>query len=130
VSATPNDLLRTTFDQVPELYDRARPNYLPQLFDDLVSLAQVPQKARLVEIGCGTGQATLPLAQRGYAITCVELGKQLAAVAQRKLANFTSVEVINANFESWQPERAEFDAIVAFTAFHWIAPDLRYDDAS
>jgi trans-aconitate methyltransferase len=127
VSATPNDLLRTTFDQVPELYDRARPNYLPQLFDDLVSLAQLPQKARLVEIGCGTGQATLPLAQRGYAITCVELGKQLAAVAQRKLANFTSVEVINANFESWQPERAEFDAIVAFTAFHWIAPDLRYE---
>jgi hypothetical protein len=33
--------------------------------------------------------------------------------------------VINANFETWQPERAEFDAIVAFTAFHWIDPEAR-----
>ena len=126
MSGTPNDLLRTTFDQVPELYDRARPNYPRHLFDDLVSLAQLRAEARLVEIGCGTGQATLPLAERGYAITCVELGKQLAAVAQRKLASFANVEVINTNFETWQPERAEFDAIVAFTAFHWIAPDVRY----
>jgi SAM-dependent methyltransferase len=126
VPDTPRDILRTTFDQVPELYDRARPNYPPQLFDDLVSLAQLPAKARLVEIGCGTGKATLPLAQCGYAITCIELGKHLAAVARRKLADFASVEVINTNFESWQPERAEFDAIVAFTAFHWIAPEVRY----
>ncbi len=123
---TSDDVLRTTFDQVPELYDRARPNYPPQLFDDLGSLAQLPAGARLVEIGCGTGKATVPLAQRGYEITCVELGKHLAAVAQRKLAGFASVEVINTNFENWQPEHAEFDAIVAFTAFHWIAPEVRY----
>lgn len=83
-------------------------------------------KARLVEIGCGTGQATLPLAQRGYAITCVELGEQLAAIARRKLADFPGVEVINDTFESWRPERAGFDAIVAFTAFHWVAPAARY----
>ena len=101
-------------------------NYPAPIFDDLVALAQLQGKARLVEIGCGTGQATLPLAARGYAITCVELGEQLAAVARRKLASFPSVEVIHAKFEAWQPERAEFDAIVAFTAFHWIAPDVRY----
>ena len=126
MSDTPQQLLGTTFEQVPELYDRARPNYPPQTFDDLVSLAQLPPRARLVEIGCGTGQATLPLAQRGYAITCVELGEQLATVARRKLANFPTVEVINANFDGWQPERAEFDAVLAFTAFHWITPDVRY----
>jgi SAM-dependent methyltransferase len=126
VSDTPQELLRTTFEQVPELYDGARPNYPPQIFDDLAALAQLPAKARLVEIGCGTGQATLPLAERGYAITCVELGEQLATIAQRKLASFPSVDVINANFENWEPERADFDAVVAFTAFHWIAPDVRY----
>jgi protein-L-isoaspartate O-methyltransferase len=126
VSGTPQELLRTTFEQVPELYDRARPNYPPEIFDDLVALAQLPTKARLLEIGCGTGQATLPLVERGYEITCVELGEQLAAVARRKLATFSTVEVINANFESWRPERAEFDAIVAFTAFHWISAETRY----
>ena len=126
VSDPPRELLRTTFEQVPELYDRARPNYPRQIFDDLAALAQLPAQARLVEIGCGTGQATLPLAERGYAITCVELGERLAATAQRRLAAFPSVSVVNANFETWQPERPGFDAVVAFSAFHWLAPDLRY----
>jgi SAM-dependent methyltransferase len=126
VPDTPHELLRTTFEQVPELYDRARPSYPPQIFDDLAALAQLPAEARLVEIGCGTGQATLPLAERGYAITCVELGERLAAMTQRRLAAFPRVSVINADFETWQPERVGFDAVVAFSAFHWLAPDLRY----
>ena len=126
MSDTPPKLSRTTFEQVPELYDRARPGYPPQVFDDLVALAQLPAQARLLEIGCGTGQATVPLAERGYAITCVELGERLAATARRKLATFPSVSVINADFETWQPESLGFDAVVAFSAFHWLAPDRRY----
>lgn len=127
---TQREVLRTTFDQVPGLYDYARPTYPPQVFADLSALADLPAKARLVEIGCGTGQATLPLAERGFAITCVELGGQLAAFAQRKLAGFRSVQVINANFEDWQPLHAQFDGVVAFTAFHWIDTDVRYAKAA
>ena len=119
-------LLRTTFEQVPELYDRARPSYPAQVFDDLAALAQLSRAARIIEIGCGTGQATLPLAERGYRVTCIELGKQLAAVARRKLAGFPNVTVIGANFETWQRVDADFDAAVAFTSFHWIAPEIRY----
>jgi SAM-dependent methyltransferase len=122
--------LRTTFEQVPELYDRARPDYPHEVFDGLVALAGLPAEARLVEIGCGTGQATLPLAERGYAITCLELGERLAALTRQKLARFASVEVLNANFETWQPDRAGFDAVVAFSAFHWLALDLRYAKAA
>jgi trans-aconitate methyltransferase len=126
----PGPDLKTTFEQVPELYDRARPNYPPQVFDDLVALARLPEAARIVEIGCGTGQGTLPLAERGFRITCVELGEQLAAVARGKLLRFPAVEVINADFETWQPERGEFEAVVAFTSFHWIAPEVRYAKAA
>jgi SAM-dependent methyltransferase len=114
------------FEQVPELYDSARPSYPPELFDDLAVLAQLQERSRLLEIGCGPGKATVPLAEHGYEITCVELGANLAGVARRNLARFPKVEVINADFESWQAERAEFDAVVAFTAFHWIAPEVRY----
>jgi SAM-dependent methyltransferase len=125
-----SQLLRTTFEGVPELYDRARPTYPDEIFDDLVALGQLPNRARLVEIGCGTGQATLELAERGYQVTCVELGEQLAAIARRKLSPFPTVEVINANFENWQPSQADFDAVLAFTAFHWIAPEVRYSKAA
>ena len=122
--------LRETFEQVPALYERARPTYPPQVFDDLVELARLPESARIVEIGCGTGQATVQLAARGYRITCVELGEQLASIARRNLLPYPAVEVINADFERWEPARGDFDAVVAFTAFHWIAPDVRYAKAA
>lgn len=130
MSSSPYQRLRTTFEEVPELYDRARPTYPPHLFDELAALARLPDEARIVEIGCGTGQATLPLAERGYRITCVELGAQLAAFARRKLSGFPAVEVVNAVFESWEPREGGFDAVVAFTAFHWIDPELRYEKSA
>jgi SAM-dependent methyltransferase len=126
VMATDWRRLRTTFEEVPELYDRARPAYPPQIFDDLVALAELPAGARLVEIGCGTGRATLQFAPRGYEITCVELGEQLAGIARRNLAGFPRVQVINADFETWQPA-ARFDAAVAFTSFHWLDPATRFE---
>jgi SAM-dependent methyltransferase len=118
--------LRATFEEVPELYDRARPLYPPQLFDDLVAYAGLDATSRVLEIGCGTGQATLPLAERGLEVVCVELGAGLAEVARRRLAAFQHVEVVNALFEEWEAETAGFDAVVAFTAFHWVDPEVMY----
>jgi SAM-dependent methyltransferase len=118
--------LRTTFEEVPELYDRARPVYPAEVFDDLVDLTRLPVGGRLLEIGSGTGQATLPLAERGFKIVGVELGEQLAAIARRKLAPFPNVQIVHASFERWEPASAEFDAVVAFTAFHWIDPEARF----
>jgi len=75
--------LRVTFDQAAELYDRARPGYPPALFTDLAELAGVGPGCRVLEIGCGTGQATGPLAERGCQVVAVELGAALAAAARR-----------------------------------------------
>jgi SAM-dependent methyltransferase len=118
--------LRRTFERVPALYDRVRPAYPPELRDDLVTLARLPPGGRILELGPGTGQATLPLAERGFSITGIELGAGLAAVARDKLAGFPNVEIVVADFETWEPDRAGFDAFVAFTAFHWLAPELKY----
>jgi SAM-dependent methyltransferase len=118
--------LRTTFEEVPELYERARPLYPAELFDDLVSFAGLEAGSRVLEIGCGTGQATLPLAERGFDVVCVELGERLAAVARRKLARFPNVEVVHAVFEEWEAEDASYDAVLAFTAFHWVDPEVKY----
>jgi SAM-dependent methyltransferase len=120
------DRLRATFEEAPELYDRVRPDYPAELFDDLVALAGLRPGARVLEIGCGTGQATEPLARRGLVIVCVELGEGLAALARRRLARFASVEVVHAAFEDWEPPAEPFDAVVGFTAFHWIDPEVRY----
>jgi SAM-dependent methyltransferase len=95
------------------------------VFDDIVALGRVPGTGRVLEIGCGTGQATVPLAERGLDVTCVEIGADLAAFAARKLAGFPNVRIVNAPFESWEPD-GEYDAVVSATAFHWIDPEVRY----
>jgi hypothetical protein len=56
----------------------------------------------------------------------VELGERLALRARRKLAAFPSVEIVDAPFEEWEPDRVPFDAVIAFTSLHWIDPTMRY----
>ena len=80
------DLLRSTFNQDAERYDRARPGYPAGLFDDLAELTSIGPGSRVLEIGPGTGQATRPLAERGCRVVAVELGADLAALARRNLA--------------------------------------------
>jgi SAM-dependent methyltransferase len=116
--------LRGTFDTIAALYDRARPRYPPALFDDLAELTGIASGARVLEIGPGTGQATLALAMRGYAIVAVELGRHLAAHARDKMASFASVEIQNADFETWPLPAEPFDLVLAATAFQWIKREV------
>jgi SAM-dependent methyltransferase len=119
--------LRRTFDTAADRYDDARPDYPEQLFDDLTSLAALHPGDHLLEVGCGTGKATAPLARRGFRLTCLELGENLAAVSRRNLAGFPDVTVINASFDEWQPPAVEaFDLVFAATAWHWLDPATRY----
>jgi len=115
--------MRTTFDEDPTLYDRTRPVCPESLFDDLVATARFSAGARLVEIGCGTGQATLPLARRGFAIVAIELGERLAAFARQKLAGFPNVEIINVPFGQWDASDARFDGVIAVHSFHYTEDD-------
>lgn len=115
--------LRRTFGSVAEQYDRARPGYPPEIFDDLAELAGLREGSRVVEVGPGTGKATVELIRRGYAVTGVELSADLAEVARR---NAPAAEIVVAEFEKWEPEPAGFDAIVALAAYHWIDPEHRY----
>jgi trans-aconitate methyltransferase len=89
---------------VAELYARARPRYPESVIDDVVELGGFVRGSRIVELGCGTGQATAAMAEGGLEITCVEVGPRLAEVARRELAHYPRVQVVNAGFEHWQPE--------------------------
>jgi SAM-dependent methyltransferase len=117
--------LRATFDEDAERYDRARPGYPPLLFDDLAELTGIGPGCRVLEIGPGTGQATLPLAERGCQIVAVELGEGLASLTRRKLSAFGNLRVETSAFETWPLPAEPFDVVVAATAFHWIDPEFR-----
>jgi SAM-dependent methyltransferase len=119
------EILRTTFGQDAELYDQCRPAYPIGLFSDLAALADLGPHARVLEIGCGTGQATVPLAQLGCQVVALDLSPDMAAVARRNLAQLANVTVVAAAFEDWQPADGTFDAVLSATAFHWLDPRVR-----
>jgi len=115
-----------TFDAAAERYQQARPEYPERLYDTLVEAAGLDAGDRLLEIGPATGKATLPLARRGFRITCVELGSALARAARRNLAGFPQVEVVESAFETWEPPNDPFALVFAATAWHWLDPAIRY----
>ncbi|MEV4000628.1 class I SAM-dependent methyltransferase [Actinomadura sp. NPDC049753] len=123
--------LRTTFDNAAALYQGARPDYPAELFCDLVAITGVEPPAHLLEVGCGPGKATLPLAQMGFRITAVELGDALAAQARHNLADFPEASVVTSSFEDWEPPTGvRFDLVYAATAWKWVDPEVKYAKAA
>ena len=114
-----------TFDEVADLYDAARPGYPAELVEAVTSVLQGTQK-RILEIGCGTGQATLPFARLGCRITALEPGQNLAQLAAQNLAEFPQVEIQTVTFEEWSVAAGQYDLVLSATAFHWVTPAQRY----
>ncbi|MET9276207.1 class I SAM-dependent methyltransferase [Kribbella sp. NPDC003557] len=112
--------LRTTFGEDPELYDRVRPTYPRELFDELARI--VGDRPKVLEIGPGTGQATAAMVERGWQVTAVELSPGLAGVLRHKLP---AIEVIVADFDTWPLPPPSYDLVISATAFHWLDPQTR-----
>jgi SAM-dependent methyltransferase len=89
-----------------------------------MALAHLGPGSRVLEIGCGTGQATVDLAARGCAVLAVELGANLAALAARRLEPYPDARVVVTPFERFEQPSQPFDAVVAFTSFHWVDQDV------
>src|SRR5260370_36469389 len=73
------------FNEVPQLYDRVRPTYPDELFADLAAITGMDRRSSVLEVGCGTGQATRSLAALGYPVTAIEPGAGMAALARQRL---------------------------------------------
>jgi SAM-dependent methyltransferase len=115
-----NEARRTSFDGRAALYDAARPSYPDALADDLLAIAG----RRVLEIGAGTGKATVVFARRGASIVAIEPGPSLAEVLRHNVAGY-DVSVANTTFEAWPIER-RFDVVFAAQAIHWVDPHVRY----
>ena len=122
--------LKKTFDTVPTLYDSRRPGYPATLIKDVLRLSHIPAHGNILEIGCGTGQATKPFADRGYQMTCLDIGTNLAAVASRKFRGYDNVTVIAESFENWNPKTTKYHLAIAATSFHWLDLGIRYTKVS
>jgi SAM-dependent methyltransferase len=116
--------LGRVFNEVPELYDRVRPSYPDELFADLATVTGLDETSSVLEVGCGTGQATRSLAALGRSVVAVEQGVEMAAFARERLAGLANVEVETSGFEQWEDRGRRFDVLVAASSWHWVDPSV------
>lgn len=121
--------LGQVFNEVPELYDRVRPTYPDEMFADLVAITGVGSRSTVLEVGCGTGQATRSLAALCGSVTALEPGSGLAEMARQRLATFANVEVVPSTFETWEDCGRRFDLLVAASSWHWVDPSMGWQRA-
>ncbi len=117
------------FNEVSDLYDRMRPPYPPELFADMTSIAGIRRSSRILEVGCGTGKATVGLGALGCSVTAVEPGPAMAAIATDRLANSPMVHIEVSTFEHWDARGRTFDALVAAASWHWVEPSIGWSKA-
>jgi SAM-dependent methyltransferase len=110
------------FDRQADGYD-ARPGYPSELFDLLAERCGLASGSKVLEIGPGTGQATLPMLDRDAAVTAVEPGLALAERLRRRTSG-RAIDVITSDFEDADLGGAAFDIVASATAFHWIDIDI------
>lgn len=118
-------IFNASFDMFAETYHSVRPGYPAQLYEDIRELCGIGKESRLLEIGAGSGIATVELAKLGGHVVAIEPGSHLAAIARKQTREFPNVEVIEGTFESFESSD-HFDAILAFTAYHWIDQGIGY----
>ena len=113
------------FDENVVLYDRFRPDYGVEIFEYILTYASITEDSRILEIGCGPGNATLPFILRGGDVTAVEIGKNLCDYVRNKFSEYPNFRAVNCAFEEYETSE-RFDLIFAATSFHWIKSEFAY----
>lgn len=111
----------TVFGEVADIYDRIRPRYPAEMFDDLMATAALRTRDAVLEIGAGTGIATEALLDRGLAVTVVEPDPRMLEVARRRLVG-RSFRAFEGRFED--VEGGRYGLVFAAGSWHWVDPGI------
>ncbi len=86
------------FGEVAQRYHRVRPGYPARLVEDVVAFTGCISP-RVLEVGAGTGQATVSFATVASALTAVEPDPAMVAVLKQTTRTATNVRVVLASVE-------------------------------
>ena len=121
---------RFTFNQWASLYNSARPGYPAALRDDIVAMVGLRPGDTILDVGCGTGQATRLFAPSGCRIVALDAGEQMIEIARENSKAFPDIEFVVSTFEARQAGPAAFRLVTAGQSWHWIAPEIRFAKAA
>ncbi len=116
--------LEWTFNTEAEKYEKMRPGYVSELYEDIFKYIPINESSNVIEIGIGGGQATLPILKTGCKLTAVECGENLAELCRQKFKEFPKFSAVIAKFEDFVCDNNLCDLIYSATAFHWIPEEI------
>ena len=117
---------RKTFDKIPEEFDRFRPRYCKELFQELTKVCGLDETKRVLEIGPGTGQATEPVLKTGCDYTAIELGENFTAMMKEKFGGYPNFHIVNADFETYEFEKDAYDMVYSAATIQWIPEQIAF----
>jgi SAM-dependent methyltransferase len=115
-----------TFDTVASTYEKLRPGYVGELYENLFAYRPLHEASHALEVGIGGGQATKPVLATGCAVTAVEPGENFCALCKEKFAAYPGFSTINGKFEETPLPENRFDLVYSASAFHWVPEDIGY----
>ncbi|HEY7420135.1 MAG TPA: class I SAM-dependent methyltransferase [Ktedonobacteraceae bacterium] len=100
------------------------PEKTAQEVQDIQLLLNLPPGSRILDLCCGYGRHAIPLAQRGYHVTGLDLSEKLLHIAQSSAAEQgVQVRWLQGDMQSL-PFAEEFDAVInLFTSFGYLPND-------
>ncbi|POX55647.1 SAM-dependent methyltransferase [Streptomyces sp. Ru71] len=109
-----------SFNAAAAQYAAHRPSYPEALFDAVEELAGRPlARARVADVGAGTGIATALLARRGADVLAVEPGAGMAAELHRSLPG---VPLVRGDGNALPLADASLDLLTYAQSWHWTDP--------
>ena len=115
---------RDVFGEAVDQYAKARPGYPAAMIDDVLEYAD--PVAEILEVGAGTGKATVDFAARGVALTCLEPDPRMATRLAQECSAFPQVTIEVTRLENYARPLA-FDALIAAQSWHWVDPSRRWE---
>jgi ubiquinone/menaquinone biosynthesis C-methylase UbiE len=117
---------RELFSGSAQYYARYRLGYPKELFDELIGAFELNKSKRVLDIGCGTGQLALPLAQYVKEVVGLDIERDMLEEAERQADahNISNIRWVHERAEDIPDALGKFHLSTMGTSFHWMEQEI------
>ena len=111
------------FKGTAKYYSQYRRPYPKKLFEWIILRSHPGEKkGRYLDLGCGTGELTLPFSKYFREVVAVDVDREMLREGKRKARQLGTKNILwlNSATENLTAELGKFDLITIGSAFHWM----------
>ncbi len=110
--------VRATYDRIAESYAQARIEPWPEVVD---FITDIPAGDLVLDVGCGHGRHSRPLALTGHRVVGVDVSRRLLSIGRKSTSSsneFRSIEWVGADATALPFPDRTFDAALSIAVLH------------